>query len=153
MADIEAGETLALDENSEGLIAVIRAARAVGYKRTHLLPELGIRRGTLDPDLLAELGKRGVRALVARDGKMLDPVIQRGAWREAGITLFLLGTKWGGLPLGELARRFLFLWPTIVDYTDKGGIGAAWRVSPSVPEVTDRAFRLVTGRHADPAAG
>lgn len=153
MAGSESGLTFVLDENSGSLPELLRASRAVACDRTTTLQELGIPAGTLDPTLLRDLGARGGCALITRDGRMLEPVVQREAWREARVTLFLLGGRWGKLPLRELARRFLFLWPAIVAQAEASAFGAAWRVAPSVPNPLASVFRLVRGRHANPDAG
>jgi hypothetical protein len=113
----------------------------------HSLEEIGIPKGALDPAILNTLGQRGPHALVTRDGSMLDPLIQRGAWRDAGVTLFMLGKGWGKLPLSELSRRLLFLWPDLVAQAEATPPGPAWRVSPTIPAAASSAFRLVTGRH------
>jgi len=139
--------TFVIDENSGGLLRVMRMARVVWHERLTDLQELGIAAGTLDPQLLAKLGDLDHHVLITRDGNMLDPIIQRGAWREAGVTLFLLGKRWGLLPLSELTRRMLFLWPDLVAQAEASVAGAAWRVSPTIPTVPSNAFRLVTGRH------
>jgi hypothetical protein len=108
MADAKGGLTFVLDENSGGLLKVMRMARVVQHQSLTDLQELGIAAGTLDPQLRAKLGGLGSHhVLLTRDGNMLDPIIQRGAWRDAGVTLFLLGKRWGGLPLSELTRRTL----------------------------------------------
>ena len=114
MADAPGGLTYVLDENAGGLLNVLRVSRAPRFEQVRSLEELGIPRGTLDPALLIGLGQRGPHALVTRDGSMLEPLIQRGAWREAGVTLFMLGKGWGKMPLSELSRRVLFLWPNMV---------------------------------------
>ena len=153
MADASGRLTFVLDENSSGLRQVLQAARADAHDRLATLPEVGIAPGTLDTALLHELGQRGRFALILRDARVLDPVLQRQAWRDSGVTLFILGKDWGKLPLRELARRALFLWPRLVAHAEAGGQGVAWRVAPAVPSPGSNAFRLVTGRHADPAAG
>lgn len=130
---------------------MLRAARAEAHKSLSDLKELGIPAGTLDPELLARLGKRGQCVLVTRDGSMLEPTIQRGVWREAEVTLFLLGKRWGLLPISELSRRMLFLWPALVSQAAASAPGAAWRVSPTIPGVPANAFRLVTGKHGSAA--
>lgn len=148
MADIEGRLTFVLDENSGGLLTLLRQARAVAHDSLTDLRELGIPAGTLDPDLLFKLGKHSRPVLLTRDGSMLEPIIQRGAWREAGVMLFLMGKAWGKLPLAELTRRMMFLWPSLVAQAEASAPGAAWRVSPSIPSAPSNAFRLVTGRHA-----
>lgn len=153
MADASGRLTFVLDENSSGLLAVLQAARAAAHDRLATLPSVGIAPGTLDPEVLHSLGRRGRFALVLRDAQVLDPVLQRQAWRASGVTLFILGKAWGTLPLGELSRRVLFLWPRLVAHAEDGGQGVAWRVAPNVPSPAGNAFRLVTGRHADPTAG
>lgn len=147
MADAQGSLTFVLDENSGGLLKVMRMARVVRHESLTNLQELGIAAGTLDPQLLTKLGALGRHVLLTRDGSMLDPIIQRGAWRDAGVTLFLLGKRWGVLPLSELTRRMLFLWPDLVAQAEASVAGAAWRVSPTIPTVPSNAFRLVTGRH------
>jgi hypothetical protein len=148
MADAKGGLTFVIDENSGSMPSLLRASRAMAHDRLSTLQELGIPAGTLDPFLLRKLGERGGCALVTRDGRMLEPVAQREAWREAQVTLFLLGGRWGKLLLGDLARRFIFLWPALVAQAEASAFGAAWRVSPTIPEAPANAFRLVTGRHA-----
>jgi hypothetical protein len=147
MACAKGSLTFVLDENSGGLLTVMRMARVVRHESLTNLPELGIAAGTLDPLLLTQLGVLGRHVLLTRDGSMLDPIIQRGAWRSAGVTLFLLGKRWGTLPLSELTRRMLFLWPDLVALAEASVAGTAWRVSPTIPTVPSNAFRLVTGRH------
>ncbi len=146
MAIPHSGLTFVLDENTAGFLPAVRACRALGYDRVTDLPAQGIAPGTLDPDLLRQLGARGRFALVARDGRMLEPLIQRQAWRESGVTIFILGKQWGNLPLAELSRRLLFLWPTLVEHAEQGGQGVAWRVSPKIPGPAPNALRLVTAR-------
>jgi hypothetical protein len=146
MATAQSGLTLVFDENNAGVLPVLRSSRAMAHERVTDLPSLGIAAGTLDAELLRQLGKRGHFALVGRDGRMLEPLTQRQAWRESGVTVFLLGKKWGSLKLGELSRRLLFLWPALVDYAEQGGQGVAWRVSPAIPGPASNAFRLVTAR-------
>ena len=148
MASAISRVTFVLDANSSGLLLPLRTARAEAYERLVTLPEVGIPSDTLDTPLLHDLGQRGRFALVLRDGKMLDPILQRQAWRSSGVTLFILGKAWGNLRLGELTRRALFLWPQLVAHAEDGGQGVAWRVAPTVPTPADKAFRLVTGRHA-----
>jgi hypothetical protein len=148
MADAQSSLTFVLDENSGSLPGLLRAMRALAHDRVTTLEQLGIPACTLDPAVLRGLGERGGCALVTRDGRMLEPVAQREAWRAAHVTLFLLGGRWGSLPLGEMTRRFVFLWPAIVAHANASAFGAAWRVNPSLPEAPARAFRLVTGRHA-----
>ena len=151
MADASSRLTFVLDENSSGLLPVLRAARADAHERSVTLKQIGIAPGTLDSQVLHELGQKGRFALILRDSRVLDPVLQRQAWRASGVTLFILGKTWGTLSLGELSRRALFLWPNLVAYAEDGGQGVAWRVAPNLPSPASNAFRLVTGRHADPA--
>lgn len=151
MADASEDLTFAFDENSKGLQRVLLSARAHPHGRITDLPSVGIPNGTLDPAMIGMLGERGRFALVLRDGSMLEPILQRQAWKDANVTLFLLSKRWGQFPLFELSRRILFLWPTLVQYAHDGGQGAAWRVNPTIPLPGSTAFRLVTGRHADPA--
>lgn len=141
--------TFVLDENSAGLLPALRACRALAHDRLTDLPSVGIPNGTLDPEMLTQLGARGNFALLARDGRMLEPLTQRQAWRASGVTVFLLAKQWGQLPLGELSRRLLFLWPTLVEYAEQGGQGVAWRVSHAIPGPKSNAFRLVTARQDD----
>ncbi len=150
MATPAGGLTFVLDENKAGLLPVLRASRALAHERTTDLQAQGIAPGTLDPDLLRSLGARGRFALIARDGRMLEPLSQRQAWRESGVTVFLLGKAWGNMKLGELSRRLLFLWPTLVDHAEQGGQGVAWRVAPTIPGPAANAFRLVTARRDEP---
>lgn len=150
MADAAEVLTFAFDENSKGLQRVLLSARAHPLGRITDLPSVGVPNGTLDPALMAMLGAKGRFALILRDGSMLEPILQRQAWKDANVTLFLLSKRWGQLPLFELSRRILFLWPTLVEYAYDGGQGAAWRVNPTIPSPGSNAFRLVTGRHADP---
>lgn len=153
MAEPQGGLTFVLDENSKGLRDALLASRAVARDRLKLLPEVGIPDGTLDADMLRELGQRGRFILVARDGRMLEPMLQRQAWRASKVTLFLLAKHWGGLPLSEMTRRLLFLWPKLVDHAEQGGEGVAWRVSPVIPAPGSGAFRLVTGRRDEASSG
>jgi hypothetical protein len=148
MADAQGGLTFVLDENLGGLLNVMRMARVARHESLTNLQELDIAAGTLDLQLLTKLGALGRHVLLTRDGAMLDPIIQRGAWRASGVTLFLLGKRWGILPLSELTRRMLFLWPDLVAQAEASAAGAAWRVSPAIPAVPSTAFRLVTGRHS-----
>ncbi|MFZ6761297.1 PIN-like domain-containing protein [Pseudoroseomonas sp. WGS1072] len=148
MADTQGRLTFVLDENSGGLLHLLRQARAVAHEDLIDLRELGIPAGTLDPDLLVKLGRHARPVLVTRDGSMLEPVIQRGAWRDGGVMLFLMGKAWGKLPLAELTRRAMFLWPSLVAQAEASAAGAAWRVSPTIPATSGNAFRLVTGQHA-----
>jgi hypothetical protein len=150
MADAAGGLTFALDENSAGLLPALRACRVLAYDCLTDLPSLGIPAGTLDAELLMKLGARGRFALVARDGRMLEPLTQRQAWRQSGVTVFLLSKQWGLLPLGELSRRLLFLWPSLVAHAEASGPGMAWRVSPTMPAPRTNAFRLVTARNDEP---
>lgn len=149
MAAPEGRLTFVLDENSAGLLPGLRACRALAHERVTDLPSVGVPHGTLDPDVLRELGARGRYALIARDGKMLEPLMQRQAWRESGVTLFLLAKQWGQLKLWDLSRRLLFLWPQLVAHAEDGGQGLAWRVSPTMPALGSNAFRLVTARRDD----
>ena len=153
MALAESRLIFVLDENAGRLPELLRASRALAHERVTTLLELGIPAGMPDPALLQVLGEQGGCALVTRDGRMLEPVVQRKAWAAACVTLFLLGGRWGNFPLGDLTRRLLFLWPAIVAQAEASAFGAAWRVSPSVPEIPAKTFRLVSGRHANPADG
>lgn len=146
MASTPGSLTFIADENNEWILPVLRTCRAIAHDRVTDLPSLGIAKGTLDAEMLRQLGQRGLFALVARDGRMLEPLTQRQAWREAGVTVFLMGKQWGTLPLAELARRLLFLWPTLVAHAETGGQGLAWRVAPAIPSPATNAFRLVTAR-------
>lgn len=146
MASEPSGLTFVLDENNAGLLPVLRASRAIAHDRLTDLPAQGVAPGTLDEALLRQLGARGRFALVARDGRMLEPLTQRQAWRESGVTVFLLSKKWGTMHLSELSRRLLFLWPQLVGHAETGGQGLAWRVSPTIPAPAANAFRLVTNR-------
>lgn len=146
MASPAGSLTFVLDENSAGLLPALRACRVRGHDRLTDLPAQGIAPGTLDAEMLRSLGARGRFALVARDGRMLESLIQRQAWRDSGVTVFLLAKHWGQLKLGELSRRLLFLWPTLVEYAEQGGQGVAWRVAHVVPRPATNAFRLVTAR-------
>ncbi|WP_337875249.1 hypothetical protein [Elioraea sp.] len=148
MAAAEGRLRFSLDENSGALVDLLRQSRAESYEDVVTLAEVGIEPGALDPNLLKELGSKGRFAFITRDGKMIEPMIQRSAWRESRVTLFLLGRQWGTLKLGEQARRFLFVWPQIVAHARDGGQGVAWRVAPRVPAVGTNTFRLVTGLHA-----
>lgn len=152
MASAQGSLTFVLDENTAGLLPALRACRAVSHAQVSDLAAQGIAPGTLDADMLRLLGERGRFALVARDGRMLEPMIQRQAWRGSGVTLFLLGKQWGTLRLSELSRRILFLWPNLVDHAEQGGQGVAWRVSPTIPGPAANAFRLVTARSDDGSA-
>lgn len=144
MAEPQGSLTFVFDENITPLVPLLRASRAAAFDRITDLQQQGIEPGTLDTPMLTLLGQRGRFALIARDGRMLDPLIQRKAWRASGVTLFLLGKQWGNLPLGELARRLLFLWPDVVQHAEQGGQGVAWRVAPRVPGLAANTFRLVT---------
>lgn len=148
MAAAEGRLRFSLDENSGALVDLLRQSRAESYEDVVTLAEIGIQPGALDPNLLKDLGSKGRFAFVTRDGKMIEPVMQRSAWRESRVTLFLLGKQWGKLKLGEQARRFLIVWPQIVAHARDGGQGVAWRVAPRVPAVGTNTFRLVTGLHA-----
>lgn len=150
MARTEGGLIFVLDTNSGSMPALLRSSRVLDHDRLRTLEDLGIRPDASDSDLLARLGQVGGSVLVTRDGRMLEPQLQRQAWRDAGVILFLLGKRWGGLPIREITRRMLFLWPQIVEYAEESAPGQAWRVSPSIPNPSTNAFRLVTGRHADP---
>lgn len=141
--------TFAFDENCAGLLKVLNAARADPVNRITDLPSIGVPRGTLDAELIKNLGERGRFALVVRDGKMLGPIVQRRAWKASRVTLFMLSAQWGQFPLSELSRRLLFLWPTLVAHATDGEQGAAWRVNPTIPLPGANAFRLVTGQHAE----
>lgn len=147
MAAAEGRLRFSLDENSGALVDLRRQSRAEGYEDVVTLAEIGIQPGALDPHLLKDLGSKGHFALIARDSRMLEPVMQRSAWRESRVTLFRLGKQWGELELGELARRFLFVWPQIVARARDGQQGVAWRVAPRIPAVGNTTFRLVTGLH------
>jgi hypothetical protein len=148
MAQQESRLTFVFDENSGSIANLLRASRAVAHDSIRTAAELGISGGTLDPPLLRSLGEKGPHALITRDSRMLHPLIQRGAWREAGVTLFLLDGRWGRLPLGDMTRRMIFLWPSFVNQAEGAPLGIAWRVAPTVPAVGTKAFRLVTGEHA-----
>jgi hypothetical protein len=152
MADPQGGLIFVLDENSTGLRAVLLASRTLPEERLKLLPELGIPNGTLDAEMLAALGQGGRFTLIARDGRMLEPLLQRQAWQGSGVTLFLLGKDWGRLPLRELSRRVLFVWPGLVERAEEGGQGKAWRVSPGMPNLRSNTFRPVTARPDDQEA-
>ena len=149
MAAAASGLIYVFDENFGRMMDLLRGARAPSHGSMKSLSDLGIPAGALDPALLSTLGQHGGCVLLTRDGSMLNPVVQRGAWKSAGVTLFLLGGAWGQLALGELARRFLFLWPHIVRHAENSSPGAAWRVSPGIPGAGANAFRLVTGKHAE----
>jgi len=140
--------TFVLDENMGNLPDMLRSSRADAHDRVRTLTEIGIPAGTLDPSLLQKLGECGPHALISRDSRILHPLIQRGAWRDAKVTLFLLDGKWGSLRLGEIARRLLFLWPDIVKQAEGAPLGPAWRVSSRVPSTLSTTFRLVTGEHS-----
>ena len=77
MADASRGLKFVLDENSSGLLPVLRAARVDAYDRLATLLDVGILPGTLDPQVLHSLGQRGRFALILRDARVLDPVLQR----------------------------------------------------------------------------
>ncbi len=149
MARQHAELTYAFDENSTGLLKVLRVARVDVAQQLTDLPSIGVPNGTLDPQLLASLGTKGSIVLILRDGQMLTPIIQRQAWKSSGVTLFLLSKQWGQLPLFELSRRFLFLWPGLLAHVIAGGQGVAWRVNPTIPSPSSSAFRLVTGLHSE----
>ena len=146
MAHSPSGLIYVLDENFGNMATLLRQSRAAESGSVRTLPELGIERGTLDPDVLRGVGQSASRVLLTRDGRMLGPAVQREAWRTAGITLFMFGRQWGTLPLGELARRMVFLWPAIVEQAGASAAGAAWRVSHSIPSAPASTFRLVTER-------
>ena len=143
MAATQSGLTFIVDENSAGVLPVLKVCRARAFGRISDLPGVGIAGGTLDEHLLRELGKKGHFALIARDGKMLQPFLQRQAWRESKVTLFLLSKKWGNLLLGEMSRRLLYLWPSIVARAEAGPQGSAWQVSPTVPDPFTKTFREI----------
>ena len=147
MAHAPSGLTFVLDENLGTIPTLLRQARAVSSGTIRTLPELGIPPGTSDPAVLHSIGTLKRPVLLTRDGSMLGPVVQREAWRTAGVTLFLFGGRWGTLPLGELARRLLYLWPSIVDCAEASAPGAAWRVAVKIPSIPATTFRLVTGQH------
>jgi hypothetical protein len=149
MANADSGLIFVLDANLGGVPALLRTARLVAHDRVRTLPEMNIPDGTLDIALLEKLGREGAYALTSRDGRMLEPVLQRWAWREFSVSLFLLGKQWGTLPIGELTRRIIYLWPSIVQLAETSGLGAAWRVTPRIPEIPARSFRIVTGLHAE----
>ena len=148
MASSASGLTYVLDENWASIPALLKQARAVASDRTTTLKALDIPVGALDPDVLKQLGKLDRPVLLTRDSSMLGSVVQRGAWREAGVNLFLFGKRWGQLPLGELVRRMVFLWPSIVDQAEASAPGVAWRVNLTMPSVPANSFKLVTGQHA-----
>ncbi|MDR3524055.1 MAG: hypothetical protein P4L66_08110 [Acetobacteraceae bacterium] len=137
-----------LDENTASVATLLRLSRAEAVDRIRTLPELDINPGTLDPALLRQLGERGPHVLISRDSRILHSLVQRGAWKEARVTLFLLEGKWGRLPLGEMARRLLYLWPYIIQQAESGPLGNAWRVAAGIPTPGGSTFRLVTGLHA-----
>ncbi len=150
MADAKSGLTYVLDENWAGIPALLQQARATACDRVTNLEALGIPPGALDPAVLHGVGGLLHPVLLTRDGSMLGPVVQRGAWKEAGVTPFMFGKAWGQLPLGELARRMIYLWPSVVQQAEASAPGTAWRVNPTIPSAPANAFRLVVGKHAQP---
>ena len=148
MASAKGSLTYVLDTNIGSMSDVLRCSRALHYRNVQTLAELGLSANTSDTNLLARLGQLGHTVLLTRDGRMVEPQLQRQAWLDAGVILFLLGKRWGELPIRELSRRLLFLWPYLIEQAQASAPGQAWRVSPTIPPLPANSFRLVTGRHA-----
>lgn len=119
--------TYCLDETvGHQLPAILRQLRAPGAPGIHGVRELGLG-GVTDSILFAELHNRDIRVVVTRDSRILNASIRRDAWRASGVTLFVCDSKWGNLPLFQLASRHIAWWPRIVEQAQAGPQGAAWR--------------------------
>ena len=120
--------TYCLDETvGHQLPAILRQLRAPGAPRIHGVRELDLG-GVTDPVLFAELHARDVQVMVTRDSRILNASIRRDAWRVSGVTLFVCDSRWGNLPLFQLASRHIMWWPRIVEQAEAGPQGAACRV-------------------------
>lgn len=111
-----------------GLAQILLQLRAPGHPRIHDVWDLGLNE-TSDEVLLSELAKRGFAALVTRDSSMLSASVRRSVWRTSEISVFMCDGKWGNLPLFETARRLIWYWPQIVQQSQEGPQGGAWRLS------------------------
>ena len=121
---------ICLDENCGRQIApVLRALRAVPHPDIHDAREIDLG-GTSDQVLMITLGQRGYAALITRDSSILRAALHRDAWRQSGLSLFVLDKKWGNLSLFEQARRLIWWWPELVR---RSGDGEAWLVSAETP--------------------
>lgn len=117
-----------LDETCGRRVAeALRDFRAPGAPHINDVREIGLS-GATDEILMRELGRRGIAALVTLDSRILNASLRRAAWRESGLTLFVLDGKWGNLSLFEQARRLMWWWPLFAGKASDGPQGAAWRV-------------------------
>ena len=116
-----------LDEACGRRVAeVLRAFRAPGAPHIKDARELGLS-GATDEILMRDLGKQGVAAMITLDSRILNASLRRAAWRDSGLTLFVLDGKWGNLPLFEQVRRLMWWWPFFASKVSDGPQGAAWR--------------------------
>ena len=121
-----------LDEACGRPIAgMLRGLRAPGSPNIHDVRELALQ-GAGDDVLMMELGRRGFAALVTLDSSILNASLRRDAWRQSGLTLFVLSGKWGNLTLFEQARRLVWWWPQLIANASERPQGAAWRVAPDL---------------------
>jgi hypothetical protein len=120
--------TYCLDETvGDQLPAILRQLRAPGAPGIHGVRELGLGSVT-DAVLFDQLRTRNVGVMVTRDSRILNASVRRDAWRASGVTLFVCDSKWGNLPLFQLASRHIVWWPRIVEQAQTGPQGAAWRL-------------------------
>ena len=113
------------------MAAVLRTLRAPGSPDIHDVREIGLA-GASDEVLMRELGQRGYAAMVTRDSSILNASLRRAAWRDSGLTLFVLTGKWGNLSLFDQARHLLWWWPTFASRVADGPHGSAWRIAPEM---------------------
>ena len=113
------------------LADILCRVRAPGAPRIHESRDLGLI-GVSDEILMAELGQRGFAAFVTRDSRILNASLRRAAWRQSGLTIFVLERRWGNLNLFEQARRLIWCWPDLAEALSAGPAGAAWQVHHDV---------------------
>ncbi len=138
------GLTFILDHNlGKNILGILRLAKVHPEGSITSLEEMGIPSEAPDEVWLKALGEKGSCVAVTRDGEILNVVVQRAAWRAAGVSLLLLDKKWGLLPIREIARALLYWWPSMVDHANAGVLGTAWTISPNIPPIPANGIRLV----------
>ena len=120
--------TYLLDESmGRPLANVLQSIRAPGTPRIMDARDVGLS-GIDDDEVMRRARQKDFDVIVWADSRVLNASIRRNAWRDTGLTLFVLHARWSDLKLFEQARNFIWWWPEIVARSEEGPSGAAWKV-------------------------
>ena len=120
--------TYLIDESIGRPVAgVLRSLRAPGAPTIFDVRDVGLN-GIGDDVVMRRARQKDFDVIVWADSRVLNASIRRHAWRDTGLTMFVLHARWSDLKLFDQARHLIWWWPEIVSRVVGGPAGAAWQV-------------------------